>query len=194
MRDHGCPCCRPMCRNCRNARRRWACRVANLLQRVSLRHRGAARTTRSATRVASRHCGVKLRQGVGPGSVGRSILEQDGRCMLDGSTIPNPLQMCHISRWLRRGISCSPNLLSVCNPRSLQYCGEQQDVRLQIPSARSGGQKCCRCQQPGVMDSKSSIAHREACLHPINIRDMDVNGTGEPGPEQRVKSLQLRVV
>ena len=68
---------------CRNAR--------NHLQRLSIRYRGAARMTRLATRVASRLCGMRLRQGVGPG-LGQSLhLEQDGECMLDGSSIPTHL-------------------------------------------------------------------------------------------------------
>ena len=122
------------------------------------------------------------------------MLEQDGGCVLDGSPIPTPLQMCLLSWRLRRGISCSPNLPCVRDPRILLYCSEQQDVELQIPSARGGGRKGWGCQQGGATDSESSIAHREACLYPINIRYTDVNDTGEPGPEQCVKSLQLRVV
>ena len=34
---------------------------------VSIRRRGATRTTRLATRVASHHCGVRLQRGGGPG-------------------------------------------------------------------------------------------------------------------------------
>ena len=66
MRDHGCPCCRPMHRSCRNVRRRWVCRVANQSLRVSIRHRGAARMTRLARRVVSHHCGVRLQRGDEP--------------------------------------------------------------------------------------------------------------------------------
>ena len=67
MRDHGCPCCRPMHRSCRSVRRRWVCRVANQLLRVSIRRRGADRTTWLATRVASHHYGVRPQRGGGPG-------------------------------------------------------------------------------------------------------------------------------
>ena len=49
-------------------------------------HRGAARTTRLAPRVASHHCTcVVLRYGKesDPVSVSRCMLDQDGGCMLD---------------------------------------------------------------------------------------------------------------
>ena len=49
-------------------------------------------------------------------------------------------------------------------------------------------------QPGGATDSKSSIALIESCLYPISIRYMDVNDTGERGPEHSVKSLQLWVV
>ena len=50
-----------------DVRCRWVCRVANQLLRVSIRHRGAARMTRLARRVASHHCGVRLQREGEPG-------------------------------------------------------------------------------------------------------------------------------
>ena len=84
-------------------------------------------------------------------------------------------------------VSVSPNLHSVCNPGIRLHSSELQDFGLKIFSTRGGSQKAEGASKAAASDPESSIAHWEARLYPVNIRNADVNDTRETqtGEERR---------
>ena len=90
---------------------------------------------RLVARAANRHCvGMTHSTKSGPVSISWCVVRKEFRMHAWSKPGPNSsVKVSYLGQWLRRGVSVSPNLHSVCNPGIRLHSSELQDFGLNDP-------------------------------------------------------------